>query len=334
MLIFSNCLTDTPDEGSLKVACALASRIKAADPGTTVISYERRSGFTDIHLNLNKLLLSRKLRKLLREKQEPVLYLPFPTRALPMAARVFLLSCLCHGKLGVVLSMPRKCGSVSRLLLKHSRARLFLLSRSTAEDFARIVGKDRAIYLKSGVDTRKFCPVSPARQKELKEKYGLDPNRKTILHVGHLKTGRNLIRLTEIDPKHQILLVVSTFTEPEAALRKTLEDSPNIKIMDQYLPNIEEVYQLSDVYFFPVTEEHNCIDVPLSCLEAAACGKSVVTTAYGEMAEFAGKPGFFFPETANLNDLPDCALSETGTRESVLEYDWAIAARKLREYLQ
>ena len=336
MLILSNCLTDTPDEGSLKVACTLASHIKAEAPETTVVSYERRSGLTDIHLDLNKLLLSHKLWKLLWKKQEPVLYLPFPTRSLPMAARVFLLSRVCPGNLGVVLSMPRECGLVSRFLLKHSRARLFLLSQSAAEEFARIIGKDRAVYLKTGVDTKRFQPVSPARAAELKEKYGLAPDRMVLLHVGHLKEGRNLSRLTEIDADIQMLLVVSTSTQEDAALRKTLEDCPNIKIRNQYFPNIEELHQLSDVYFFPVTEEYNCIDIPLSCLEAAACGLSVVTTPYGEMAQFRGKPGFFFLETEELNGLLRRALAQPDgvARKAVLEYDWANAARKLKEYLE
>lgn len=338
MLILSNCLTEKPDEGSLKVACTLTQCIKAADPGITVLSYERRSKLTDIHLKLNKLLLSRELWKLLREKKEPVLYLPFPTRALPMAARIFLLSRLCPGKVGVVLSMPRDCGILSRFLLKRSRARLFLLSQKTAERYSRIVGKDRAIYLKTGVDTRRFCPATSERAAELKAKYGLDPSRKVLLHVGHLKTDRNLARLMEVGSDWQILLIVSTFTEGEEKLRQTLRQCPNIKIIDRYLPHIEEIYQLSDVYVFPVTKENNCIDVPLSCLEAAACGVPVVTTAYGEMAEFREKPGFFFVEENmdGLQALLNLALNRGGeeAREAALKYDWVSAARELKDVLE
>lgn len=335
MLILSNCLTETPDEGSLKLAENLVRRIKVENPETTVISYERHSQLTDIFLDLNKLLLNRELRKLLKEKQDPVLYLPFPTRALPMAARIFLLSRMCPSKVAVLLSMPRPHGPVSCFLLKRSRAQLVVLSRKTCDFYAKMVGAHRVTYLKTGVDTRKFCPVSPERKAELKEQYGLDPHRKTILHVGHLKAGRNLARLMEIDPKYQILLVVSTFTADsrEEDLRQQLEQRGNIRIIDRYLPKIEEVYQLSDAYFFPVRSAHNCIDVPLSCLEAAACGIPVVTTAYGEMAELAGKPGFFVPEKEGLNELLDCALTEKGARESVLEYDWAKAARELKGIL-
>lgn len=337
MLILSNCLTETPDEGSLKVAESLVSRIKAAVPETTVISYERRSRLTDIFLKLNKLLLSRELTGLLKEKQEPVLYLPFPTRALPMAARIFLLSHLCPEKVSVVLSMTRPHGPLSRLLLKRSRAHLFVLSRRTAEIYSQMVGEDRVTYLKTGVDTRRFHPVSPERAAELKRKYGLDPSRKVLLHVGHLKAGRNLARLMEIDSDCQILLVASTFTADsrEEDLRKKLEQRGNITIIDRYLPDIEEIYQLSDAYFFPVAAAHNCIDVPLSCLEAAACGVPVITTDYGEMAEFVGKPGFFFLEMEEINELLDRALAQMGrpARESVMEYDWAKAARELRKNL-
>ena len=84
---------------------------------------------------------------------------------------------------------------------------------------------------------------------------------------------------------------------------------------------------MSDVYFFPVAEEGHCIDVPLSCLEAAACNTPVVTTQYGEMKAFEGKEGFFFIdsfEQCALNQTVETALAQrnANVRRAVLEYDW------------
>lgn len=66
--------------------------------------------------------------------------------------------------------------------------------------------------------------------------------------------------------------MVSSVTEAEkdASIRTMLEIRGNITIIDTYLRNVQEVYQLADVYLFPVQEIENCIDIPLSVLEAAS----------------------------------------------------------------
>ena len=90
------------------------------------------------------------------------------------------------------------------------------------------------------------------------------------------------------------------------------------------------------MYFFPVQSFGHCIDVPLSCLEAASCNKPIVTTDYGEMKAFQGKEGFYFIESfeeASLNDLIDQALRNRScdTRSAVLEYDWEHAVSDFNE---
>lgn len=133
----------------------------------------------------------------------------------------------------------------------------------------------------------------------------------------------------KLDPQYQVLLVTSTLTknEQDLALKQELLACENVKIIDSYLPNIEEIYQMSDVYFFPVLKSCQCIDVPLSCLEAAACNKPIVTTDYGEMKEFRGRDGFYFLacfDENSLNEKIQEALCQknANAREAVLEYDW------------
>ena len=196
------------------------------------------------------------------------------------------------------------------------------------------------IHLRAAVDTDRFHPVSLEKTRELKIKYGLDPDRPVALHVGHLKSGRNIRTLKNIPKTWQVLLVVSTNTRDtrDEALREELLKAGNIRILDDYIPEIREIYQLSDLYFFPVVQPGNCIDIPLSCLEAAACGKPVVTTAYGQMKDFAGMPGFFLMDDPEQN--PDVIFAEAlsaqpGISRGAAEaYDWKTAGKLLADWGQ
>lgn len=329
MLILTNCLTEVADEGCLKVSNSLVKRIKQADPSVMVISYERCSELTDLSLELNKLLLNAPLFRLLRQKRESVLYIPFPAKPIATALRVFVLSLMCRAGLRVLLTMNVPMGRAERLLYRLSSAEFLVLSEEVRGTYESIAGAGRVIRLKTGVDTRKFCPVPETRRQELKKAYGFDSERPLVLHVGHLNAGRNVAQLMKISNTFQVLLVTSTLTkaEQDAALRKKLQETENIRILDDYLPRIQEVYQMADVYFFPVEEKGHCIDVPLSCLEAAACGKSVVTTRYGEMKAFEGKPGFFYLDSfdpESINSELEAALSQKDAepRRAVLDYDW------------
>lgn len=329
MLILSNCLTEKVDEGCLKVANSLVKRIVKELPDTTVITYERKPKMESRHLNLNKLLLSKKLFNIIREKNEPLLYIPFPAKEWATALRVFILSLICKKRVTILLTMLCKCGFWGQVLFKLSGAHIITLSQNTELIYKEMLGEKRVKYLKTGVDTKRFFPISNDKKTELKKKYGICEEKPVILHVGHLKTGRNIGELVKLDSCYQVVLVVSTLTrdEQDEVLRNELLRRSNIKIIDKYLPQIEELYQLSDVYFFPVVAKGNCIDVPLSCMEAAACNKPIITTSYGEMEVFKNKDGFWFIDSfaaENLNQTVKEVLEakNVSTRESVLEYDW------------
>ena len=69
MIILSDCLTEKVDEGCLKIANSLTERIKSYDINTTVVSYDRTSEKSDLHLRLNKLFLNHSLLVLIRNKK-------------------------------------------------------------------------------------------------------------------------------------------------------------------------------------------------------------------------------------------------------------------------
>lgn len=327
MIILSNGLTRTADEGALNIASSLIRRIKKARPETTVITYERQAEESDLHLPLNKFLLNRQLIRLIRGKKEPVLYVPFPTRILPAALRIFILSLFARRGLKVILVMNGEMDSLSAALIRASGAEILTVSRETYENYRQKIG-NQASYMKTGVDTARFSPVSPEKKAVLREKYGLPSDKPIVLHVGHMTPGRNIGHLLNLPEKWQILLVVSTLTASagDASLREAFLQRPNVALVETFVPDIQELYQLADVYLFPVTETGHCIDVPLSALEAAASGIPVAATPYGELRELLGKPGFYaiesFDPAALDSLLCRAAAQKLSPRESVLEYDW------------
>ncbi len=340
MLILTNALSETADEGTLRVASRLTEELRRAFSDVRVVSYQRRSRFTDDFLSLNKLFWNRSLYARLNAKKEAILYIPFPARMLPTAFRIWNLSVFSKNPLTVLLVMTHPMNFAAAFLLRHSRARLLVLSEDAKAYYRQYLPRISVETVRAGVDTVRFSPVSAEKARMLKEKYGFQPGRPIVLHVGHMQRGRNLGQLMKIDPKYQVLIVTSSYTksEEDQTLKEELRRFPHIRLIDTYQPHIEEIFQMSDVYCFPTRESGHCIDVPLSCLEAAACGKPVVTTDYGEMKSFRGKSGFYWIENRDaesLNALIAQALSEKTTisREAVMSYDWKSSARQIGEMI-
>lgn len=335
MLILSNALTKVADEGCVKVAYNLVKKIKAVDANVKVIAFNRQSSLADEYMTVNKFLLNRKLLLAVKQNKGNVIYIPFPAKTQSTALRIFILSLFAGKNFRVILSMTSGMDLLSKFLLKMSRGKFIVFSKRTYELYRSFVGSKRVTYLKTGVDTEKFTPAPSERADELKRKYGFDPSKKLILHVGHLNRGRNVQQLCKLTANYQVLLVCSTLTKDEQDLQLKNELASNgVKLIDTYIPDIEQIYQMADVYFFPVVDKGRCIDVPLSCMEAAACNKPIVTTDFGEMREFIGVNGFYFIDSFDENAL--CAKIDEAlhsydifTRSAVIEYDWKNAVSAL-----
>ena len=334
MIILMNCLTDAPDEGGVKLANHLARVLKAARPDTTVVSYGREARGCDVHIPVqNKLMMNGALARFLRQHKEEVLYFPAFTRMRDAAVHTFVLS-LFAKRVKTVIVMQGPMSGLAKLLFRLSRAQIITLSDATNAIFRGVVGK-RTRQLKTGVDTSRFHPVSAEQKAALRQKYGLPQDKTIVLHVGHMKASRNIGVMQHLAEDFHGLLVTSTMTagEADAALRQQLMRQDNLTIIDTYQPRVEELYQLADVYLFPVTKARNCIDVPLSVLEAAACGIPVVGTDYGEMKALQGHAGFYhltdFDPQAINSLLRQAARDGKSPRESVLAYDWQLAPSQL-----
>lgn len=332
MILLSDCFSKKTDEGCIKVANSLAKRLKDADRDTLLVGYKNKTGLEDCYFRLNRFFLNPSLYHFLREKKQDVLYLPFSSNTRACVLRTFFLSRFCGQKVSVLFALRYPMDRCTRLLLKKSTADILTLSGESYQFFRNIAGS-RVQYLKTGVDTQRFCPADPAKKQLLREKYRIPASMPVLFHAGHLKAGRNIDRLAELDPQYFVLLAVSSVTEQEASVRSRLLNRPNTRIIDTYVEQIEELYQLSDAYLFPVEQQRNCIDIPVSVLEAAACSLPVITTRYGELNEFRSACGFFFLDSVTPESIQSAvrqALSQPGnSRKAVLPYDWSNAVASL-----
>lgn len=140
-----------------------------------------------------------------------------------------------------------------------------------------------------GIKTEKFVPVSSERQKMLKQKYGFDPSKPLVIHVGHCSKGRGLEDFVKIHTA-QRMVVASGMFEDENVVR--ILNEAKVKIHKGYLENIEEIYQMADVYLFPTRSAEFVISIPLSAMEALSSGVPVIGyKSFENLNELKGSEG-------------------------------------------
>ena len=158
------------------------------------------------------------------------------------------------------------------------------ISKKDLKDI-KILDNYRKELIDVGINREKFKAVDKDKQRQLKIKYGFDPDKILVSHVGHGSKGRGLNDFLDIKDAER-LIVLSGMFEDENDL-KILEDD-GVRLLRGYIENIEEIYQMSDVYFFPTHSINYVISLPLSVMEALACGTSVVA----------------YKDFENLKDIP------------------------------
>jgi glycosyltransferase involved in cell wall biosynthesis len=189
-------------------------------------------------------------------------------------------------------------------------------------------------YLPNGVDIDKFKPVGGEVKDRLREKYNLRKDVFIILHVGHIKSNRNILILKNIPKEgNQVLVVGSTSTEKDRDLEDDLMKN-GILLWTNYFANIEEIYALTDCYIFPTIDRFNSVETPLSVLEAMSCNLPVVSTKFGALGGLfdEGDGLYFFSNKTSMNEAIEEIKSNkilVKTREKVLAYSWESVSKKL-----
>ena len=329
MVIISDCVKDKLDEGCIKVASVLTRHL--VERGSKLLAVNCACSYADLCVTANKFYSNKEIYTYISKQEGDILYIPFASNTLGSAIRTWVLAHKSGRKVNVLFALRWEMSKLTKFILRLSGCNVCTISQESYGAFYKELKGLEVKNIKVGVDTTRFCPVDNDRKLELRKKYNLPLDKKIILHVGHLKHERNIDVFLKLDDCYHGVLVFSSVTEQDEELKQALLTKPNITVINDYCKHIEEIYQASDIYLFPVVKEFNCIDVPLSVLEAAACNINVITTKYKEIGYFDAKPGLNLVDGTQLDDLNHVisevdGISEIQTREIALSYDWNNAA--------
>jgi glycosyltransferase involved in cell wall biosynthesis len=168
----------------------------------------------------------------------------------------------------------------------------------------------RVFQIPPGVDCDWFRPPQLDERARSRVALGIQPAERVVLHVGHLQAGRNLGVLAELtNAGHVVMLVVSPRFPPDPSMAAELRAS-GVRLVTDKLPDIRMAYWAADSYVFPTIELNAAVGVPLSVLEALACGVPVVTTPFDGLPDAIGQdcPGVLWAQPTEM----DAALRRVG----------------------
>lgn len=297
------------DEGIKKTAFNLYANLI----GLYRIKAFCRASFNDENISIiktNPLLVSRDFKNQIRAfKPDVILYLPFNSSTFASYLRLSVIEYYAKPANVIFIALqPKILKWWQKLLVRMIRPRYALTPSPTLKSVWDEMNVENNL-LPLLTDLNKFKPRSKNISKnELRKKYHLPLNQIIISHVGHLNNGRNLQTLIPLQKAgYQVLVVGSSSTPKDSLGPSSAKDgllNEGVIVLDGYIENIEEVYQLSDIYIFPVVSKTGSIALPLSILEARACAIPVITTNFGSLNHFLGDDyeGIIYSSPSNFTE--------------------------------
>jgi glycosyltransferase involved in cell wall biosynthesis len=238
--------------------------------------------------------------------------------------------------MAMVMLQSRRYGRISAAVVRRLRFPTIVTQGPSTKEELRRIGVE-ALDLPSGVDLERFRPPTNSERASAKTALGLSTNDAVVLHVGHIKEDRNILLLERVRRELgcSVVLVGSTSTEQDESLLRRLE-SNQIMVISHYLEDISSLYRAADCYLFPVHVTGNAIEMPLSVLEALACGTPVVTTPFGSLPDWLD-PGPAVTYAADDDSLiaatreilQSDSLPVEQVRQAALPFSWSSVGDQL-----
>ena len=336
MIIISDLLRAPFDEGGkVSVLNLVKSFYREFSCGIVSLNSNTDIGLSTVKFQTNKLLIDFRLISHLRSfSDENIIYIPEASITLASFVRAFILRLFTGKKVTVYALQSRTYSTIQLFIIRVLYRGLIITPSVKAADHINRY-KLRAEIVPLGVDEEKFREFSVSQKILSRKKYGISLGSKVVLHVGHIKASRNLewlIELKKNSPTYEMVVVGSTYnSENDQFIYKALLDN-DINVFCDYIPNLEEVYNLADVYAFPVLDDLGAIGTPLSVLEAMACNIPVVTTPFGSLPDsFIADDHFQFTATVEeflrAFDLIQC--TDCDNRSKLKPFNWDAIAKRI-----
>jgi glycosyltransferase involved in cell wall biosynthesis len=267
------------DEGVKKFSYMLHQEMTRSHDVALIRNLAYVPGFVNSLLIVPRILLLALVRR-----PDRVVYVPKGALTFPSLVRIWMLGKILGQKLSVVGVQRKKLSAWQHGIICNLRfGGVFVLSTAMAKEVSRL--GIQAKILNIGIDRERYAPAGDTSA--LREKYGVPLARPVLLHVGHIRESRNIRWLLQVQqalPHVQVLLVGSTATEQEDALCEELVRA-GVIVLRKFIPDIQEVYQLSSWYCFPVLNDDGAMETPLSILESMAVDLPVISTRFGRLPE-------------------------------------------------
>lgn len=253
------------DEGMKKIASEI---YKMLEKNCKVYKFDISRIFsTKIWVNLRKF------------DPQVIHYIPGPSTS--SFIFLWILRLLTNTPKTVMMATHPKIGNIGKYLIQLFRPDV-ILTQSNKTDIFFSELKFNTQFFPNGVDNKIFCHIPKEQKINLRKKYGFNEDAFIILHVGHIKEKRNINFFCELKKRvdNDVVIVGSTSTKADNEIVNNLKYA-GCRIFNNYIQKIQEIYQLSDIYIFPTMDQENCVEIPLSILEALACGLPVISTRFG-----------------------------------------------------
>jgi glycosyltransferase involved in cell wall biosynthesis len=282
-------ISEPIDEGIKKYSFKFAEYIRRNNSASQIFTCYKNTNVVNIKkLPTNKLLFSfRFIGELFKARKKTIIYIPNASSTFMSFIRIRLISIWTLGAETIIISLQkRKHNRFQKLAIRYLlRPSKIIVFSEREKDYYRSLTIE-VVKTSVGVNVDKYNSISYEKKNELRKKLAFSINDKIVLHVGHINRGRNISVFKDFAKLGFLPVIVgSTCYDDDLKLKQELINS-GVVLYDTYLENINEYYQISDIYVFPVNSDDSVIEFPLSILEAMSCNIPVISTDYGSIKDY------------------------------------------------
>ncbi len=337
MIVITDLLRIPFDEGAKKTAINLINKMSLNERfiALSIKGDVHKDVVTEI-VDTNKSFLNFKFLITVRSKpQNNIIYIPESSATIFSFIRALLLNIFTKKHVTILALQPRKYYGFKKIIFKMLAPMQILTPSKSYANYLHVNNiKSHSIPL--GVDDEKYRQYGKTTCNDIRHKYNIPINKTVLLHVGHIRSSRNLEWLLDVKkklPYLEVVIVGSSYNSSCHELKSRLVDN-DIKIISQYIENMAELYNIADYYFFPVVDDQGAISTPLSVLEAMACNIPVFTTKFGSLGEmFVQDECLRFvsgsDEVVSYLKESNVRMSDCTNREKISNYTWKMIAKKI-----